>query len=243
MPRRFARRRRFVRRGRRRPFRRNATRTRFYRRVSRIARGVDFRGRELKWNDDYVTEATQDTLMGTWNYAGAANAIALGDGKNNRDGNVIWSIGQRYHFTFWNNSTTNIHIRLLALQARIKYDYSLESGPSSAPMYDTNGQSYTMIGYAETQRIINPINKRNFRVLLDRKFILQSNSSAESRRDKRISGYVKTGCKMRWDAQYSLTKPDRPVYFVVVCARTDNDTGGGSQIELSWFIRHHFKDM
>lgn len=197
----------------------------------------------MKWHDDYVTEVTQDTLMATWNYAGGQNQLSLGDGKANRDGNVVWSIGMRYHYTFWNNSTFNVHIRLLALQARIKYDYSLESGPSSAPIYDTDGQGYTMASYSEQQRIINPINKRNFRVLLDRKFILQSNSAADARRDKRISGYVKTACRMRWDANYSLSKPDLPVYFVVICSRTDNDTATGAQIELSWMIRHHFKDV
>ena len=197
----------------------------------------------MKWNDDYVTEAVQDTMMLTWNYAGGANSIAQGSAKNQRDGNVVWSIGQRYHFSFWNNSSVNIHIRLLALQARLKYDYSLESGPTGALMYDTNGRAYNMTGYSEAQRIINPINKRNFRVLLDRKFILQSNSNADARRDKRISGYIKTGCKLRWDPAYHATKPDKPVYFVVVCSRTDTDTGAGSEIELSWFIRHHFKDV
>lgn len=243
MRRRYYRRRRGFRRGRRRPFRRYASRTSFYRRVSRIASRADFRRRELKWHDDYVTEATQDTLMATWNYAGGQNQISQGDGKANRDGNAIWSIGQKYAFNFWNNSTYNIQIRLLALQARLKWDFGLESGPTATPMFDSDGTGYTMASYSEAQRMINPINKRLYRVLLDRTFTLQSNSTADARRDKKVSGYVKTGCRMNFDSNYSTTKPDKPVYFVVICSRTDNDTSTGAQIELSWFIRHHFKEL
>jgi len=180
--------------------------------------------------------------MATWNYAGGQNQITQGDGKSNRDGNQVYSIGMKYNFTFWNNSTTNVMVRILGLQARQKYDYTLESGPSIAPIYDTNGQGYVMSSYTEPQRIINPINKRNFRVLLDRTFTLQSNSSAEARRDRKISGYVRTRTKMTWDAYYSSSKPDRPVYFVVICSRSDGDTVTGAQIELSWMIRHFFKE-
>lgn len=180
--------------------------------------------------------------MATWNYAGAQNAIAQGDGKDNRDGNQVYSIGMKYNFIFWNNSTTNVMVRMLALQARQKYDYSLESGPSIAPIYDSNGQGYVMSSYTEPQRILNPLNKRNFRVLMDRVITLQSNSAADAKRDRKVSGYVKTRTKLTWDAYYSASKPDRPVYFVFICSRTDGDTVTGAQIEISWIIRHYFKE-
>jgi len=46
-----------------------------------------------------------------------------------------------------------------------------------------------------------------------------------------------------WDAGMSATNPDYMTYVVWIVARADADTAAGETLEVSWFMRHHFKDI
>lgn len=176
-------------------------------------------------------------------YTTSANNVSQGDARNQRDGNRVYSLGQRYAFTFYNNSTFNINCRMIAVIPRIAYDPDIPSGIATALLFDSNGRGYPLTSYNEAQLMLNPINKRGYRVMMDKTFTIQSNSGADAARNKTIKGYIKTRRILSWDAGESATQPDYPLYFVLWTSRADNDTGVGDNIEVSYMIRHHFKDF
>jgi len=235
-PRRRSYRRRF-----RRAFKRYGARRNFARSVARIARRVSG-GSEWKYLDDYVTEGSQSTTLLSWNYSSAFCQISKGDEKYNREGEEVFSHGIKYGFNFWNNSSTNVIVRMMLVQPRENWDWSIESGPVGCLLFETNGRAYGVDTYSEANRLQVPISKKRWRVYIDKKFTLQSNSGADATRNVARSGYVKTRCKLSWDPYESSTKPRKPFYFVFITSQADTDTSTGSSVELSWYVRHYFKE-
>lgn len=241
MPRR-RRSRRTYRRGRRRYKRGYKAASRGYRRIARIARRVAFSANELRWKDDWLSEQTIALAPTGWAHVRAFNDLQQGTTRRDRLGQKIYSLGYKYSFTFWNNLSTNVYIRLLALQPRNKNDWSLTT--SDAYIFDTDGQAYPIASYTEPQVMITSLNKRRYRVLMDKVFSLQSTTGADARRNVVKRGYIKNRKILSWDNAISNATPDYQVFFLAFVSRCDSDGDGVSNaVEFSCLIRHHFKDI
>jgi len=200
----------------------------------------------MKYHSVLLNETGVSTLGGFLQHY--LNSVAEGISEAQRDGNQIFGKGFSIKLNLNNNTNSSaVYVRM----ALVSYPEQTVGSPNvsttkllRAPSGETTYTVAAAKTLKEMQAILLPWNtkfNKEIRILWSKTIKLEAQGNRAS--SKYITKYVPLNKRIQYNGDANNATCSHATYFVMWCARGDNDTSTGAIVEVSGYTKYAWHDV